>query len=45
VLVLAATALATYLLVSLALVPAFVRALEQLGRAFSHQPTVAGPAG
>lgn len=44
-LVLAVTALATYLLVNLVVVPALAGALEQLGRAFGHAPTVAGPPG
>jgi len=41
-LLLAATALATYLLVTLLLVPGLARALEEPGQTFSHQPTVQG---
>jgi hypothetical protein len=43
-LLLAATALATYLLVTLLLVPGLARALEELGQAFSHQSPVQGVA-
>lgn len=41
-LLLTATSLATYVLVTFLLVPGFVRALEELGQGLSHQPTVQG---
>lgn len=43
-LLLAGTAVATYLLVTLLVVPALARAVGGLGQAFSHQPTVQGGA-
>lgn len=41
-LLLGTTAVATYLLVTFVLVPGLARALEELGRGLSHQPTVQG---